>query len=82
MPHPKIVIVMMIKVNPEASMTKIKAMRVKLGLRQLDLAKKADVSLTWLWALENSFSSRVSKDIKDRVARALGCAYEDLFPGQ
>ena len=61
-------------------MSKIKAMRTKLGLRQLDLAKKADISLTWLWALENSFSRRVSRAIKERVARALGCPYEKLFP--
>lgn len=63
-------------------MSKIKAMRMKLGLRQLDLAKKADISLTWLWALENSFSSRVSREIKERVARALDCPYDELFPGQ
>jgi len=74
-------VVMIINVK-EDQMTKIKEAREKRGLRQLDLAKMADVSLTWLWALENSFSSRVSKDIKERVAQALDCSYEDLFPGQ
>ena len=63
-------------------MSKIKEMRTNRGLRQLDLAKKADISLTWLWALENSFSARVSKEVKERVARALDCPYDELFPGQ
>jgi transcriptional regulator with XRE-family HTH domain len=61
-------------------MSKLKKMREKRGLRQLDLAKKADVSLTWIWVLENTFSDRVSRDIKKRVARALNCPYEEIFP--
>lgn len=78
----KIVIAIIINVNSEVKMSRIKQMREKLGLRQLDLAKRADVSLTWLWALENSFSSRVSREIKERVAKALGCPYDELFPGE
>lgn len=62
-------------------MSKIREMRTRRGLRQLDLAKKADISLTWLWALENSFSARVSREIKERVARALDCPYDEIFPG-
>lgn len=61
-------------------MSKIREMREKQGLRQIDLAKRADVSLTWLWVLENSLSQRVSREVKERVARALNCSYEEVFP--
>ena len=61
-------------------MSKLKEQRLKQGLRQLDLAKQADVSLTWIWVQENRLSSRVSPTIKRRVAKALNCAYEELFP--
>jgi transcriptional regulator with XRE-family HTH domain len=60
--------------------SKIREMREKQGLRQIDLAKRADVSLTWLWVLENSLSQRVSREVKERVARALNCSYEEVFP--
>lgn len=63
-------------------MTKVKYYRLKQGLRQLDLAKKADISLSWVWVLENSFQQRVSREIKERVAKALNCPYEKLFPSQ
>lgn len=61
-------------------MNRIKRIREEQGLRQLDLAKKANLSLGWLWVLENSFSQRVSRSIKLRVAKALGREYEELFP--
>jgi len=40
----------------------------------------ANISMTWLWALENGMERRVSKEIKERIARALKCDYSDLFP--
>lgn len=60
-------------------MTKIKRRREKMKMRQIDLAKKAKVSITWLWALENGFEDRVSFEIKMRVADALNCDYDELF---
>ena len=72
-----VVIVIIVK---EDTLNRLKKARLQQGLRQLDLAKKADISISWLWALENSFSLRVSRTIKERVARALGCPYEKLFP--
>jgi len=60
-------------------MNKIKELRKKLKMRQIDLARKANISITWLWALENDYHERVSKGIKERVAKALKCKYEELF---
>lgn len=60
-------------------MNKMKELRKKRGLRQIDLAKKTDVSLTWIWALENGFHNRVSFQIKNRVAEALGTPVEKIF---
>jgi len=50
-----------------------------MNLRQVDLARKANISLTWLWILENGFEQRVSRRIKKRVANALNCDYVDIF---
>jgi len=61
------------------TMSKMKKLREQQGLRQIDLAKKADVSLTWLWALENSFQERISQEIKERVAAALETTVDELF---
>jgi len=63
-------------------MSRVKYYRLKRGLRQLDLAKRADVSLTWIWVLENSLSGRVSREVKQRVANALNCPYDELFSNQ
>jgi transcriptional regulator with XRE-family HTH domain len=63
-------------------MSRVKYYRLKQGLRQLDLAKRADVSLTWIWVLENSFSGRVSTEVKQRVANALNCPYDELFSNE
>jgi len=64
----------------EATMTKMKKLRQLQGLRQIDLAKKTNVSLSWLWALENGLYTKVSDDVKKRVANALGTLPEKLFP--
>ena len=69
-----------VKVIMRYTMSKMKQLREQQGLRQIDLAKKANVSLTWLWALENSFHERVSQEIKERVATALKSTPGQLFP--
>lgn len=60
-------------------MNKVKKQRERLRLRQIDLAKKANISLAWLWSLENGFEDRVSIEVKNRVANALDCEYDELF---
>ncbi|TET70219.1 MAG: XRE family transcriptional regulator [Candidatus Aminicenantes bacterium] len=62
-------------------MNKVRHFREKQNFRQIDLARKANISMTWLWALENGFDERVSKKIKERVSLALECKYEELFSG-
>jgi transcriptional regulator with XRE-family HTH domain len=58
---------------------KVKELRKKKGLRQIDLAKRANVSLTWLWVLENGFHERVSNKIKKRIADILDSSIDELF---
>ena len=60
-------------------MNRLREIRMKQNLRQIDLAQKADVSLTWIWVLENGFQQRVSQEIQSRVARDLGCSVEEIF---
>ncbi|MFC2170283.1 helix-turn-helix domain-containing protein [Acidobacteriota bacterium] len=57
----------------------IKALRKQRGFRQIDLAKKADISISWLWVLENGFHLRVSEEKKKRVADVLGVRVRELF---
>lgn len=60
-------------------MNRMKEFRAQKNMRQLDLAEKVNISLTWIWALENGFHKRVSTDIKQRVADALDSSVEELF---
>ena len=60
-------------------MNRIKKLRLEKGLRQIDVAKKANVSLTWIWAIEQGFNNHISKDIKRKVAQSLGSTVERLF---
>lgn len=57
----------------------LKTLRKKQRLRQIDLANMCNISLTWLWVLENGFHKRVSIDVKKRVADALDSSVEELF---
>lgn len=60
-------------------MNKVRQFREKKNLRQIDLARKANISMGWLWALENGFEDRVSIEVKRRVSDALKCDYAALF---
>jgi len=60
-------------------MNRVKQARRKKGLRQIDLAEEARISLTWIWVLENSRGQGVSKEIKTRVAKALNVNKDWLF---
>ena len=60
-------------------MNKVRYFREMKNLRQIDLARMANISMTWLWSLENGFEDRVSFEIKKRIAAALNCDYDELF---
>ncbi len=75
-----IIIIIVIKESIEKKMNKMKDQRIIKRLRQIDLAKRAHISLTWVWALENGFHDRVSLEVKKRVARVLGSTVDELFP--
>jgi len=59
--------------------SKMRQIREKNGLRQIDLALQAGCSLTWIWLLEQGGQERVSQEIKERVAVALETTVEELF---
>ena len=59
--------------------SKMRRVREKKGLRQIDLALQAGCSLTWIWLLEQGGQERVSRKIKERVAEALETTVEELF---
>lgn len=66
----------------EVEMNKIKNLRESQGLRQIDLAMKARVSLSTLWLLEAGYDERASQKIKSKVAAGLGIKVRDVFPEQ
>lgn len=59
--------------------SKMRQIREKNGLRQIDLALQAGCSLTWIWLLEQGGQERVSQEIKERVAKVLGVRSTELF---
>lgn len=61
-------------------MNRVRELRKKSGMRMVDLAKKAAVSITTLWLIENDFDERTSREIKERISKALRCRYEEVFP--
>ena len=50
--------------------------------RQVDLSEAPGVSLTWIWILETSQEKNVSREVKERVARALEMEVIQLFPDE
>jgi transcriptional regulator with XRE-family HTH domain len=54
--------------------------RRKKGWRQIDLSEAAGVSLTLVWILETSRGTNVSMTVKEKIARALDCQVDQIFP--
>lgn len=60
--------------------TKLKKLRKEKKLTMRMLAKKAKVSASTIWNLENGFSKQVDFKLKERVAQVLGVNSLELFP--
>jgi transcriptional regulator with XRE-family HTH domain len=61
-------------------MNQLKLERIRKGWRQIDLSEAAGVSLTLIWILETSQGINVSRDVKEKIARALDCPVDHVFP--
>jgi len=59
---------------------KLNIERKKQKLSMFALSKKADVAYTTVWNLENGFHKRVSIELKEKVAHALGKNIWEIFP--
>jgi len=59
---------------------RVRELRKESGMRMLDLAKKANLSITTLWMIENDFDERTSDEIKKRISKAFHRKYEEVFP--
>ena len=57
----------------------IKRLRVKLGLTQDDLAKKADIKYTTLMKVESGTVNKPSVQTMAKIAKALSVTIEDLI---
>ena len=61
-------------------MTRLRAKRKAMGIKQVDLAYKAQVSAAFMSDLE--IGRRTAKaETWQRIADALGCTVEDIHPG-
>lgn len=60
-----------------AQPTRMRELRVARGLTQLDLALIVGIAPTYLGTLERG-PSRMTPEVADRVARALGCTAEEI----
>lgn len=61
-------------------MNNLKKFRLKMGLRQIDIAKLSGVGLTTLYFIEAGYDGRVKKRTKEKIAKALKLKIEELFP--
>jgi len=61
-------------------MNKLKKLRQKLGLRQVDVATLCGVGITTIWLIENGFEQRVSQKTKQKIARGFKLKVQELFP--
>ena len=57
----------------------IKKLRAKLGLKQDDLAKKADIKYTTLMKVESGTVNKPSVQTMAKIAKALGVSIEELL---
>ena len=58
----------------------LKAIRKKQGLGQLDIALRAGCGISTVSLIERGYASRISPELKRRIAHALRCRVEDVFP--
>jgi len=54
-------------------------LRIKQGLRLVDLSEKTGFSIGWIWTLEQGLRNGVSHNCKQKVAEALGSNIHELF---
>jgi len=59
---------------------KTKEKREILKLRIVDVALKAGVGVSTVWLIENGYASRTSEKTKEKVASALQCSVQEIFP--
>ena len=59
--------------------TRLKETRISRGMTQLELARKAHVTASYIWRLESGGASP-GIDLVDRLASALGMTVSDLLP--
>ncbi len=61
---------------------KVKFFRMQKRLRQVDLARIANISIGTLWLIENDFDERTSREIKEKICEALKLKLEQVFPNE
>jgi len=60
-------------------MNNLKKFRIKMGLRQTDLAKRSRVGLTTIYYIESGYEDRTSQKTKEKIARSLGKKVKEIF---
>lgn len=60
------------------AISKLKARRLDLGLRQIDLANKTGLSLTWVHLAERGYK-KISPEAKRKIAKALRSTVDELY---
>lgn len=60
-------------------MNKLKEMRLKSGITQVQLAEKVGISQNYLSQLEIGRKNNASLDVIKRIAKALDCKVDELI---
>ncbi len=61
-------------------MNRVLELRTERGLKQVDLASAAGISLAYVRQLESDDPSTPTLNVARRLAAALSCSVDDLFP--
>jgi len=61
---------------------RIKSLRKKRGLNQVQVAAGADISINTLWMIEQGYDKRTTDETKQKIADFFKCDVSDIFPAE
>ena len=69
-------------VLPGIGWNRVKALRKKMGLNQIQVAAGADISIATLYNIEHGYEATTTMETKEKLAKFFECDVDDIFPAQ
>ena len=64
----------------EKMSNRVREKRKNLNLRMIDVAIMSGVGISTIWLAENGYAERVSEKTRKKIACALQCSIQEIFP--